>query len=145
MLNQRKKKTFYGAVNYYTRETVVKEYEGGDSKNTVDFVEYLRMKSGFKNILLIWDGASYHKNGEMKSYLEKINKGYEENFRVACMLFAPNAPEQNPMEDVWNIAKRHLRKNFSDFFSFNDVIKSFGDFIDTHCFNFPKLHLYGEI
>ena len=145
MLNQKKRATFYGALNYYTKEVVIKEYEAGNSENTVDFIEFLRMKSGFNNILMIRDGASYHKDGEMKSYLEKINKGYEDNFRVSCKLFAPNAPEQNPMEDIWNIGKKHLRKNFSLLSSFSEVKNSFINFLDESVFNFPKVNMYGKI
>jgi hypothetical protein len=47
--------------------------------------------------LIIWDGASYHRYKEMKAYLEEINLGKEKDeWPLTCILFAPNAPEQNP-------------------------------------------------
>ena len=38
----------------------------------------------------------------MKTYLHEINPGLEEpKWKVTCMWFAPQAPEQNPVEDLW--------------------------------------------
>jgi len=33
-----------------------------------------------------------------------------ENWSINCILFAPNAPQQNPVEDIWLQAKNFLRK-----------------------------------
>jgi len=41
----------------------------------------------------------------MPEYLLSINAGEPpEEWQVTCMLFAPNAPEQNPVEDIWLFA-----------------------------------------
>jgi hypothetical protein len=39
----------------------VREYEAGNSKNTVLFVKYLKSLNKGARILIFWDGASYHK------------------------------------------------------------------------------------
>ncbi|MBW4539458.1 MAG: transposase [Myxacorys chilensis ATA2-1-KO14] len=31
---------------------------------------------------------------------------------IYCICFAPNAPEQNPIEDVWLQAKNYLRQRY---------------------------------
>jgi transposase len=60
---------------------------------------------------LIWDGASYHKYGEFRDFLLEVNGDKEpENWSITCILFAPNAPQQNPVEDIWLQAKSFLRK-----------------------------------
>jgi putative transposase len=42
----------------------------------------------------------------MKAYLEEINRDHEKNEgSLTCILFAPNAPEQNPVEDICLNAK----------------------------------------
>ena len=79
--------------------------------NTYEFVKHLREKYIGKKIILIWDGASYHRFGEFRDYLEKLNHGISpEKWLVTCVLFAPNAPQQNPIEDVWLQAKYFRRK-----------------------------------
>ncbi len=46
--------------------------------------------------------ASYHKYDKMKEYLEEINSQLSQSeWQVTCILFAPHAPEQNPVEDIW--------------------------------------------
>lgn len=42
MTNQRERQTYFGALNYQTKEFFVREYEAGNSKNTVLFVKYLQ-------------------------------------------------------------------------------------------------------
>jgi transposase len=62
-------------------------------------------------LTIIWDGASYHKSPEFREYLDLVNKGKPpEKWQINCILFAPNAPEQNPVEDIWLQAKNILRK-----------------------------------
>ncbi len=74
---------------------------------TVEFVKYLQKQRPNQRIALIWDGASYHQYDKMKKYLEEINAGLtQEKWQVTCVLFAPNAPEQNPVEDIWLVAKK---------------------------------------
>ena len=41
MTNEREKQTYYGALNYQTKEFFLKAYDKADSEKTVDFVKYL--------------------------------------------------------------------------------------------------------
>lgn len=45
------------------------------------------------------------------------------------MRFAPNAHEQNPVEDVWLQAKNHLRKQFAANKTFAEVKAGFFNFL----------------
>lgn len=48
------------------------------------------------------DGASYHDSHEVQDYLNQVNQWLEEkDWKVTCIFFAPHAPDQNPVEDVW--------------------------------------------
>jgi transposase len=71
-------------------------------KSTVKFIKYLQYKYKNRKIILIWDGASYHKYGEFRDSLLELNGEKEpDNLSITCVLFAPNAPQQNPVEDIW--------------------------------------------
>jgi transposase len=92
---------------------------------------------------MIWDGASYHKYSEMRDYLGKVNQGLDEaDWPITCELFAPNAPEQNPIEDIWLKGKQFLRKNFYNFTTFSQVKSAFFDFLNNTQFSFPKLDIF---
>jgi transposase len=114
-----------------------------NSRNTVSFIEHLRtQKPDAKQFLLIWDGASYHKSHEIQEYLQERNwKLTKENWTIRCILFAPNAPEQNPVEDIWLKGKNFLRKHFFENKTFAQVKQCFFNFLEGQVFDFPKLSL----
>ncbi|QDZ41631.1 hypothetical protein FRE64_16815 (plasmid) [Euhalothece natronophila Z-M001] len=74
MTNERARATYYGALNYQTKEFLVEEYDQGNAKNTVSFLEKLRAINPTSRLLIIWDGASYHRYKEMKEYLKENNQ-----------------------------------------------------------------------
>lgn len=111
--NIKQRQTYYGALNLYHRDFVLMPHDSGNSKNTVAFIKHLQNLNPDKKLILIWDGASYHRSEEVRTYLNQVNEDLEEkNWKITCLLFAPNAPEQNPVEDVWLRGKNFLRKHF---------------------------------
>ena len=145
LVNQREKQTYYGAVNYLTKQFVLREYATANSENTVAFLKDLQSLNPEARHLIIWDGASYHKYKEMKAYLEEINPGKErDEWPLTCVLFAPNAPEQNPVEDIWLNAKTWVRKFGNRIGSFSLVKWFFNFTIQQQIFDFPKLHKFGD-
>ena len=144
MTNERDKQTYYGALNYHTKQFLVKPYEKANSEQTVDFVKYLLKQCPGQRIVIIWDGASYHKYKKMKEYLEQVNGGLPpESWPVTCILLAPNAPEQNPVEDIWLKGKNEVRNKYHLCNSFKEVKELFVNAIDGQYFTFPKVYQYG--
>ncbi|NEO82286.1 MAG: hypothetical protein F6J99_41450 [Moorea sp. SIO4G3] len=74
MTNERDRQTYYGALNYQSKEFIVRDYKQGNSQNTVLFLKFLRKLNPGSRLLIIWDGASYHKYKEMKEYLREVNQ-----------------------------------------------------------------------
>jgi transposase len=56
--------------------------------------------------------------------------------------FAPNAPEQNPTEDVWLKGKPHLRKQFALNKPLAQVKRGFSTFLHALRFTSTKLSWY---
>ena len=107
------------------------------------FVKQLQALRDGKKLLLIWDQASYHRYSEMKAYLENLNKGLEKkDWKITCLLFESNAPEQNPVEDIWLKGKNFLRSHFYQNKTFQQVKESFANFLNHQIFNFNKLSWY---
>lgn len=84
-----------------------------------------------KKIFLIWDGACYHRGDVVKSFLSSVNDGkLLKDWPFTCILFAPNVPKQNPVEDVWLQGKNFLRKMWQlhisfPFFIFEAIFQHF--------------------
>jgi transposase len=101
-MNEKNRQTYYGALNLCEPDLIISEYKKGDGEYTVDFVNKLIQKNPTQKILIFWDGAAYHQGKLMQEFLSKTNTGLEKkDWQVTCHLFAPYAPEENPIESVW--------------------------------------------
>jgi len=97
-----------------------------------------------QQLVLIWDGASYHRSEELRAYLNQVNADKPEaEWQIRCIAFAPNAPEQNPIEDIWLQAKTYLRQHYYRCETFAQVKQLFVQFLESYTFDFPKLRRYG--
>ncbi len=95
-------------------------------------------------LTIIWEGANYHKSQELRDYLDLVNKGKSpEEWKINCILFAPNAPEQNPVEDIWLQGKNLMRKFAYRCKSLAIVNRLFMFFLNRQIFGFPKNYMYG--
>lgn len=144
IVNERSKQTYYGAVNLSTQQCFIQAYKAGNSESTIAFLQALLSQCPQSRIALIWDGASYHRSQEVRAYLESVNQGLDEdNWKITCIRFAPNAPQQNPIEDIWLQGKRLIRECYHLCKSFGVVKYLFEFVIHQQIFNFPKLFTYG--
>lgn len=146
IVNERERQTYYGAINPLTREIIAIVADAGNGYWTQLFVEHLREHYKEQRLLICWDGASYHRGHEMHDYLEVVNFGRgRKEWVVHCIHFAPYAPEQNPIEEVWNQAKAFVRKNWHQCDqTFASVKRLFAHALETLTFNFDKLHMYTQ-
>jgi putative transposase len=76
------RQTYYGAIDCQTRIFQLRAYPAGDSHSTIKFIEYLRSLYPQSQLMLIWDGASYHHSILVKHYLAKLNQGLTTNQRL---------------------------------------------------------------
>lgn len=144
IVNERSKQTYYGAVNLYTQQCLIQDYKAGNSESTIAFLKYLLNQYPDSRIARLWDGASYHQSFEVKAYLESVNLELDEsNWKLTCIRFAPNAPQQNPIEDIWLPAKSFIRKCYHLCKSFGAVKYLFELVTHLQTFDFPKLFTYG--
>lgn len=143
LLNFKERQTYYGALNLLTQEFVLSPYKTANGEFTVDFVKTLQAKNPQARILLIWDGATYHKGEEMKKFLSQENEGLPpELWKITCCLFAPYAPQENPVEAIWLQLKTLLRRFYRFGKSFKIVKRLFQVFVDLKLFNLPNLKNY---
>jgi transposase len=143
MTNARERQTYYGALNLLTQEFHLSEAPTGNGVNTVAYIRWCQTLYPDKKLLFLWDGASYHRGEEMQKFLAQENADLPEaEWKVTCVRFAPNAPEQNPVEDVWLKGKTHLRKQFALNKTFAQVTHCFSSFLKALQFTSTKFSWY---
>lgn len=112
--NEKNRQTYFGALNLFKPELIIEEYEQGDGDNTVSFLNKILERNTERKIMIYWDGASYHRGEKMQDFLTKINLDLEpEDWKITCNLFAPYAPEQNPIIAGLVILKKFIKKMLS--------------------------------
>jgi transposase len=143
IVNEREKQTYFGALDYFNQEFLLQAYDRANSEHTISFLDYLQQQRPGQRLVVIWDGASYHRSFEVKEYLHSLNPGADESsWQLTCIRFAPNAPEQNPVEDIWLMAKRFVREFYHLCNSFSVVKLLFELVTHRQTFDFPKLSEY---
>jgi transposase len=141
--NPKNRQTYYGALNLHTQQFHVKAFPSGNGIHTVAYVRWLRDLYPTARLWLIWDGASYHRFAEMQAYLAQVNADLaEDEWAVTCILFAPNAPQQNPVEDIWLKGKNWLRKQFAYNKTFAEVKACFFEYLQNGVFASAKFDWY---
>jgi transposase len=64
------------ALNYLTKQFVVEEYSAGNEDNMVAFWQYLQsLYAKDTRLVIIWDGASYHRSQVVQEFLGQTNGG----------------------------------------------------------------------
>jgi transposase len=143
MTNARERQTYYGALNLLTQESHLSEAPTGNGVNTVAYIQWCQTLYPAKQLVFLWDGASYHGGEELQTFLAQENADSPEaDWKVTCLRFAPNAPEQNPTEDVWLKGKTHLRKQFAVNKTFAQVKHCFSSFLKALRFTSVKFSWY---
>jgi transposase len=143
ILNPKERQTYYGALELFTQEFILTPEPTANGELTVEFVKKLRAKHPTSRILLIWDGASYHRGQEMRDFLGEQNEGVlPENWKITWIRFAPYAPQENPVEAIWLQLKTLLRRFYRFGKNFKIVKRLFQLFVNLKLFNLPNFSNY---
>ncbi|EDX83844.1 hypothetical protein S7335_4533 [Synechococcus sp. PCC 7335] len=145
IVNERDRQTYYGALDLLSKRVLFGAYGAGNTANTIAYLRYLQVQFPQQRLLLLWDGASYHRAHEIRDFLARTNDGLPASqWPIHCIQFAPNDPTQNPIEDVWLQAKNSVRRLAGLKPSFKGVKFLFEQFLSLEVFDFPKMHMYGS-
>ncbi len=146
MTNTKSRQTYYGGLNLFTGQTVVKAFNRGNTECTIAFLDFLQQQFPDQLLTLIWDGATYHTSADVRAYLTELNADLAETqWPITCIKLAPHAPEQNPIETIWGVAKNLLQQNYHQLTSFAKVKRFFVDATQDHLFSFKNLVDYQHL
>jgi transposase len=122
----------------------LRPYTQANGQYTVTFMRYLQRHYPDQRLLVFWDGATYHRYGQMRQLLHTINQGLpEDQWKIYCVRLAPYAPQENPVEDVWLKAKTFVRQQLHLAPTFDKIKQLFVRAIKRErYFDFPKLNQY---
>lgn len=89
----------FGLIDYFTGKFYSQGYEGKlNSDSYIDFLKSI-LSNTRKHIILIQDGAPYHRGGKMNEFFEKHKK------RLTVFKLPSYSPDFNPIEKLWKKIK----------------------------------------
>lgn len=96
----RKAYKVFGLIDYFTGRFFHKTVESKfNSETYIDFLKWILSKTK-KPIVLIHDGAPYHKSAAVKEFISKKAN------RLTVYKLPPYSPDFNPIEKVWKEIKK---------------------------------------
>jgi transposase len=126
--NKRARRCIYGFNNMKTGQQHAFKTERCNSDATCKCLEQIGQIYKDKKIVLVWDGASWHRSAMVKEFLKSGR------FSFQLYRFPPYSPEENPQEHVWKAGRSVVTHNKF----IENIDKATDDFVDY--LNSTKFH-----
>ena len=103
--NKRARRCIYGFLNMKTGQEHAFKTEKINSEETSKVLALIGSIYSNKKIVLVWDGAPWHKSDVIKDFLTKTQHSFQ------LFRFPPYAPDENPQEHVWKAGRSKVTHN----------------------------------
>lgn len=126
----RQSQSYIGFLNQKNYKCHLYEMPWQNSDEVLGAMEQFLKEYPDKHIAIIWDNASFHKSKVIREQLKK--GGVME--RVHLIAMPPYAPDENPIEHIWNTTKQavaNIQRN-----TFKDTKQAFSDFVASRRFHY---------
>jgi transposase len=130
-VNRKKESQSYiGFLNQKTYTCELFEMDWQKSSEVLKACKQFLKKHPGKKLCIVWDNAPFHKSKAIRDELKK--GGILE--RVHLIAMPPYAPDNNPIEHVWNTTKQHIANIQHE--TFEHTKQAFSDFVASRPFRY---------
>jgi transposase len=98
------KVTFFGIYLYSEPSVRIWPYERANGTLTIDVLTRLRREHGDRPIIVVWDGASYHRSAIVRDAAARLN--------IQLVRLPPYSPDFMPVEALWRWLREEVTYNF---------------------------------
>jgi len=115
VLRVNRKKTrqhYFGALNVTTKQEELIRLDWQNTENIANALRTLSRRYPGQRLALVWDNARHHRSKELRTLLGS-GKEFE---HIHFMWLPPYAPDYNPQEHVWKVAKQATKNTVTDTF-----------------------------
>ena len=102
--NTRKNRSVYGFLNIKTGKCHAFKTERQNMHITTDILKEIRKIYPKQKLLLLWDGAGWHRGSKTQEFIKKDQK-------IKTIYFPKYTPEENPQEHVWKSGRDQVTHN----------------------------------
>lgn len=127
---KKQSQSYIGFLNQKSYQCHLYEMPWQNSDEVLKAMEQFLTVYPDKKIAIVWDNAAFHKSKAIRDQLTK-GGGME---RVHLIAMPPYAPDNNPIEHVWNTAKQAVANIQRD--TFEATKEAFSDFVASRPFRY---------
>lgn len=124
------RQNYFGAWNIDSKQEHLIPLTWQNTETIIYALEELTKLYKNKKLMIIWDNASWHKSKELKSHLGTDNKF--EHIKLVNM--PPYAPDHNPQEHIWKVAKKATQNESPN--TFKQLKSIFSEAIQSKTFDY---------
>jgi transposase len=118
------KVTFFGIYLYSEPTVRIWPYERANGTLTIDVLERLRREHRNRPIIVVWDGASYHRSQIVRDAAERL--------KIQLVRLPPYSPDFMPVEALWHWLREEVTYNFCHDTP-RELIERVERFVETIC------------
>lgn len=130
--NTRVNKSIYGFLNLKTGAEHAFIEDRQTMYITAEILKKIRKIYPDKSILLLWDGAGWHRGSVVQEFIKTDGK-------IETLYFPPYSPEENPQEHVWKAGRTAVTHN-KFIKNIKETAQEFVAYLSSKIFNY-KLNL----
>jgi transposase len=127
---KKKSQSYVGFLNQKSFKCHLYEMPWQNSDEVLKAAQQFLKTYPNKKICIVWDNAAFHKS---KAIREQLQKGGVLE-RVHLIAMPPYAPDNNPIEHVWNTTKQAVANIQQD--TFEETKRAFSDFVASRPFRY---------
>lgn len=102
--NTKKNRSIYGFLNIKTSDEHAFKAPWQNMYETVKILKKIRKIYPKKKLLILWDGAGWHRGSKTQEFIEKDQK-------IQTIYFPKYSPEENPQEHIWKNGRDQVSHN----------------------------------
>lgn len=102
--NKKENRSIYGFLNIKTGEEHAFKTKWQNMYFTVKVLKKLRKKYPIQKLLILWDGAGWHRGSKVQEFIKEDKK-------IEIVYFPRYSPEENPQEHVWKNGRSQVSNN----------------------------------
>ena len=101
---KKENRSFYGFLDIQAGKEYVYKRSKQNMYITREILRKIRKTYSNKKILILWDGAGWHRGSKVQKFIEKDGN-------IETIYFPPYSPEENPQEHVWKEGRSNITHN----------------------------------
>ena len=132
------RQNYFGAINIATGKEELIRLNWQNTDNMIEALRELTKRYPNKKLAIVWDNAMWHRSKQLREMLGQDKHGKDNEFtHLHFIWMPPYAPDHNPQEHIWKVAKTETKNTVTK--TFEELKLIFENAISNRTFSYKFL------